>query len=79
MVTAAVAEMFQLADHQPAAPLFAFRALRDDCASQVFPAAAMEAESGHFRRMLTEPAAREAFSAFLEKRKPDFTKLEAGS
>ena len=28
-----------------------------------------------FRRMLTEPAAREAFGAFMEKRKPDFTKI----
>jgi len=25
--------------------------------------------------MLTEPAAKEAFSAFMEKRKPDFSKL----
>jgi len=28
-----------------------------------------------FGRMLTEPAAREAFGAFLEKRKPDFSQL----
>lgn len=33
-------------------------------------------EEGHsFRRMLTEPAAREAFGAFMEKRKPDFSKI----
>jgi enoyl-CoA hydratase/carnithine racemase len=32
-----------------------------------------EAES--FRRMLTAPAAREAFTAFMEKRKPDFSKV----
>jgi len=25
--------------------------------------------------MLTEPAAREAFGAFMEKRKPDFSKI----
>jgi enoyl-CoA hydratase/carnithine racemase len=31
-------------------------------------------EGAEFRAMLTAPAAREAFSAFLEKRKPDFTK-----
>lgn len=31
-------------------------------------------EGAHFREMLQEPAAREALSAFLEKRKPDFTK-----
>jgi len=36
----------------------------------------MQAESGHFRAMLGEPAAREAFSAFFEKRKPDFSKCE---
>jgi enoyl-CoA hydratase/carnithine racemase len=33
------------------------------------------AESAQFRVMLAEPAAREAFSAFLEKRKPDFSAL----
>jgi enoyl-CoA hydratase/carnithine racemase len=36
-------------------------------------AAQLEAEGEHFRRMLTEPAAREAFAAFMEKRAPDFT------
>jgi enoyl-CoA hydratase/carnithine racemase len=36
-------------------------------------AAQLEAEGAHFRRMLTEPAAREAFAAFMEKRAPDFT------
>ena len=30
-------------------------------------------EAASFGRMLTEPAAREAFTAFLEKRKPDFS------
>lgn len=34
------------------------------------------AEEGDlFARMLTEPAAREAFSAFMEKRRPDFANL----
>lgn len=32
-------------------------------------------EAKSFGRMLGEPAAKEAFGAFLEKRKPDFTKL----
>jgi enoyl-CoA hydratase/carnithine racemase len=32
------------------------------------------AEGAHFREMLTEPAAREAFAAFMEKRKPDFSR-----
>ena len=32
-------------------------------------------EGQSFGRMLQEPAAREAFGAFMEKRKPDFSKL----
>lgn len=32
-------------------------------------------EAQNFGRMMGEPAAREAFGAFLEKRKPDFSKL----
>ena len=32
-------------------------------------------EAQHFRQMLGEPPAREAMSAFMEKRKPDFSKL----
>lgn len=39
-------------------------------------AAQMRLEGEHFRRMLGEPAAREALAAFREKRKPDFTKLD---
>jgi enoyl-CoA hydratase/carnithine racemase len=35
----------------------------------------MADEGEVFRRMLGEPAAREAFGAFMEKRKPDFSKL----
>jgi enoyl-CoA hydratase/carnithine racemase len=33
----------------------------------------LRAEGAHFRAMLGEPAAREALTAFMEKRKPDFT------
>jgi enoyl-CoA hydratase/carnithine racemase len=36
----------------------------------------MAAEAAQFRAMLTEPAAREAFKAFFEKRKPDFSQCE---
>jgi enoyl-CoA hydratase/carnithine racemase len=32
-------------------------------------------EISSFGRMLREPAAREAFTAFIEKRRPDFAKL----
>ncbi|BDU59223.1 enoyl-CoA hydratase [Limnohabitans sp. MORI2] len=35
----------------------------------------MNAEAVSFGRMLKEPAAKEAFGAFMEKRKPDFSKL----
>jgi enoyl-CoA hydratase/carnithine racemase len=35
----------------------------------------MQEEAASFGRMLTEPAAREAFTAFMEKRKPDFSKV----
>ena len=35
----------------------------------------MADEGESFRRLLTSPAAKEAFSAFMEKRKPDFSSL----
>ena len=35
----------------------------------------MEEELGSFSRLLGEPAAREAFGAFMDKRAPDFSKL----
>jgi enoyl-CoA hydratase/carnithine racemase len=35
----------------------------------------LNAEGLHFRQMLNEPAAREAFAAFAEKRRPDFSKI----
>jgi len=37
--------------------------------------ARLSVEGERFRRMLREPAAREAFAAFTEKRAPDFSKL----
>ncbi len=35
----------------------------------------MDTEGEHFGRMLREPAAREAFGAFMDKRKPDFSNI----
>jgi enoyl-CoA hydratase/carnithine racemase len=35
----------------------------------------IDEEAQSFGRMMGEPAAREAFGAFMEKRKPDFSKL----
>ena len=37
--------------------------------------AQMEQEGEHFRRMLSAPEAKEAFTAFFEKRKPDFSRF----
>ena len=37
-------------------------------------AARMQAEGQHFSAQLVSPEAREAFSAFIEKRPPDFSK-----
>ena len=47
------------------------RLLKKSNASAV--AERMDEEGASFARMLTEPAAREAFTAFMEKRKPDFS------
>jgi enoyl-CoA hydratase/carnithine racemase len=41
----------------------------------VLVAERIEEEGASFGRMLSEPAAREAFSAFIEKRRPDFSKV----
>ncbi len=38
-------------------------------------AAQMDEESISFRKLMREPAAREAFASFMEKRKPDFSKF----
>jgi enoyl-CoA hydratase/carnithine racemase len=39
----------------------------------------MALEGQTFRRMLNEPAAKEAFNAFFEKRRPDFSQINAAS
>ncbi len=49
------------------------RLMKKGQAAQV--AQQMTEEGASFGRMLREPAAREAFGAFMEKRKPDFTKV----
>ncbi len=49
------------------------RLMKKGNAAQVM--AVMAEEGASFGRMLREPAAREAFSAFMERRKPDFSKV----
>ena len=49
------------------------RLMKKGQAAQV--AAQMAEEGASFGRMLREPAAREAFGAFMEKRKPDFSRF----
>jgi enoyl-CoA hydratase/carnithine racemase len=49
------------------------RLMKKGQAAQVL--AVMADEGASFGRMLGEPAAREAFTAFMERRKPDFTQV----
>jgi len=49
------------------------RLMKQDVQQQVL--ARIEQESTVFARLLGEPAAREAFGAFMEKRRPDFSRL----
>jgi enoyl-CoA hydratase/carnithine racemase len=49
------------------------RLMKKGQAAQVLAVMADEGQS--FGRMLGEPAAREAFAAFMERRKPDFSAL----
>ncbi len=49
------------------------RLMKKGQADQV--AAQMAEESISFRKLMREPAAREAFASFMEKRKPDFSKF----
>jgi enoyl-CoA hydratase/carnithine racemase len=59
----------------PASSLRVTKALMKDAdASEVL--GRIEEEVGQFGRMLIAPEAREAFQAFFEKRKPDFSKFE---
>jgi len=49
------------------------RLMKQGQAAQVM--AQIETEAEEFGRMLREPAAKEAFTAFMEKRRPDFSSL----
>jgi enoyl-CoA hydratase/carnithine racemase len=59
---------------KPASALWATKRLMKQAQAELV-ARHMAEEAMLFGRMLTEPAAREAFGAFLEKRRPDFSNL----
>jgi enoyl-CoA hydratase/carnithine racemase len=58
----------------PAPSLRATKALMKEAQKEAI-AARMAAENKRFSAMLVEPPAKEAFAAFFEKRKPDFSKF----
>jgi enoyl-CoA hydratase/carnithine racemase len=59
----------------PAASLRVTKALMKQAGEQEIKAR-MNEEGDHFREMLIAPEAREAFTAFLQKRKPDFRQFD---
>jgi len=69
----AQAQARKLAGKPQSALIETKRLMKSASAAQVQAQMAQEAAS--FGRMLNEPAAREAFSAFMEKRRPDFSQL----
>lgn len=69
----ALAQARKLAAKPLASLVATKRLLKKGQSDQVL--ARMDEEGALFRRMLGEPAAREAFGAFMERRKPDFSKL----
>lgn len=69
----AQAQARKLAAKPMASLLATKRLMKQASAAQV--AAQMQSEAEIFGRMLVGPAAKEAFGAFMDKRKPDFSKL----
>ena len=59
---------------KPLSSVMQTKRLMKSAAAALVPKA-MDDEAAVFGRLLKEPAAREAFSAFLEKRTPDFSKV----
>jgi enoyl-CoA hydratase/carnithine racemase len=70
-VAAAVAR--KLAAKPPSSLAETKRLMKKELLKQVL--AQMDEEGASFGRMLGEPAAKEAFGAFMDKRKPDFSRL----
>jgi enoyl-CoA hydratase/carnithine racemase len=63
--------------HKPREALMAARRMLRGDPSAI--SAAIEAETDIYRHLMGSPEAREAFSSFLEKRKPDFAKARAAA
>ncbi|MGH8078666.1 MAG: enoyl-CoA hydratase-related protein [Lysobacter sp.] len=73
LLAVATAAAEKLADKSPGALKIAKQLLRRALMPQI--EAALEEESKQLRALLRSPEAKEAFAAFLEKRKPDFSKF----
>jgi enoyl-CoA hydratase/carnithine racemase len=73
LLAVATAAAEKLADKPPGALKIAKQLLRRALMPQI--EAALEEESKQFRALLRSPEAKEAFTAFFEKRKPDFSKF----
>jgi enoyl-CoA hydratase/carnithine racemase len=73
LLAVATAAARKLADKPPAA----LRAAKDLLKRPLMPQieAALAEEAKQFRALVSSPEAKEAFAAFLEKRKPDFSQL----
>jgi enoyl-CoA hydratase/carnithine racemase len=68
----AQAQALKLAAKPQASLIATKRLLKSDLQEAVLRR--IDAEGEEFARLLAQPAAREAMSAFMEKRKPDFSK-----
>ena len=68
----AARDVCQRIARQPAGAVLATKRLMKQAEAT---AAAMQAETGEFRDRLKSPEAREAFTAFAERRAPDFTRF----
>jgi enoyl-CoA hydratase/carnithine racemase len=73
LLAVATAAAEKLADKPPGALKIAKQLLRRALMPQID--AALEEESKQFRALLRSPEAKEAFTAFFEKRKGDFSKV----
>jgi enoyl-CoA hydratase/carnithine racemase len=71
LLTAVTAKAAQLAEKPPTALRVTKSLLKDATASEI--AGAMKREVEQFTRLLQGPEAKEAMTAFLQRRKPDFS------